>query len=306
MFVLAHLSDPHLGPLPTPRLSELAGKRALGFFNWQRRRQNWHRAEVLADIVVDIKANAPDFIAVTGDLVNIALEGEFAPARAWLEALGPAERVAVVPGNHDAYVRATAEHPQLHWGPYLRGDDWDGRSPATFPYVRRRDSVGLVGLSSALPTGPLMATGRLGGDQLAALERVLDELGAEGRFRVVLIHHPPVSPRTQHFKRLIDGAQFRHVLAKHGAELVLHGHDHQHSLVWLDGNKQPIPAMGVPSASAVVEGEDDPAAYNLVWIDGDAGAWRCEAIVRGFRAGGGDEDIVELRREILLPAKGRL
>ncbi len=304
MFVLAHLSDPHLGPLPTPRLSELAGKRVLGFINWQRRRQAWHRAEVLADIVADIKANAPDFIAVTGDLVNIALEGEYAPARAWLQALGPADKVAVVPGNHDAYVRAAAEHSQLHWGAYLRGDGWDGRSPAKFPYVRRCDGLALVGLSSALPTSPLMATGRLGGDQLTALEHVLDQLGDERRFRVVLIHHPPVSSRAQHFKRLIDGSQFRHVLAKHGAELVLHGHDHQHSLLWLDGKTQPIPAMGVPSASAISEGEDDPAAYNLIWIDGDPGGWRCEVISRGLRPGG--DDIVELRRQTLVPEKRRL
>ena len=38
MFVLAHLSDPHLGPVPMPRFAELTGKRALGFVNWQRRR----------------------------------------------------------------------------------------------------------------------------------------------------------------------------------------------------------------------------------------------------------------------------
>jgi hypothetical protein len=33
-FTLAHLSDPHLPPLPSPRLWELAGKRAFGYFNW--------------------------------------------------------------------------------------------------------------------------------------------------------------------------------------------------------------------------------------------------------------------------------
>ena len=38
MFVLAHLSDPHLGPVPLPRFRELTGKRALGYVNWHRRR----------------------------------------------------------------------------------------------------------------------------------------------------------------------------------------------------------------------------------------------------------------------------
>ena len=36
MFTLAHLSDPHLAPLPAPRWSELIGKRVTGYINWQR------------------------------------------------------------------------------------------------------------------------------------------------------------------------------------------------------------------------------------------------------------------------------
>jgi len=37
-FTLAHLSDPHLPPLPEPRASELAGKRVFGYLNWRRNR----------------------------------------------------------------------------------------------------------------------------------------------------------------------------------------------------------------------------------------------------------------------------
>ena len=124
MFVLAHLSDPHLGPLPKPRLSELIGKRATGFLNWQRKRRFVHRGDVLARIVADLQAQAPDHIAVTGDLANISLAGEYAPARVWLESLGSPADVTLVPGNHDAYARRTAHHPQLHWGDYMRGDEW--------------------------------------------------------------------------------------------------------------------------------------------------------------------------------------
>src|SRR5205085_681363 len=47
-YVLAHLSDPHLGPLPTPRLSELIGKRMTGYINWKRRRAAIHQPQVLA------------------------------------------------------------------------------------------------------------------------------------------------------------------------------------------------------------------------------------------------------------------
>ena len=105
MFVLAHLSDPHLAPLPTPRPRELAGKRLLGYVNWRRNRHKVHRTEQVDMLVRDLKSRAPDHVAVTGDLVNIALEAEFAQARAWLHGLGSPHDVTLVPGNHDAYVR---------------------------------------------------------------------------------------------------------------------------------------------------------------------------------------------------------
>ena len=92
MFVLAHLSDPHLAPLPTPRFSELASKRLLGFLNWQRKRRNIHRAEMLERVVADLQAQAPDHIAVAGDLINISLPDEFVAAQRWLAALGAPRR----------------------------------------------------------------------------------------------------------------------------------------------------------------------------------------------------------------------
>jgi 3',5'-cyclic AMP phosphodiesterase CpdA len=77
MFRLAHLSDPHLGSLPRPRLSELAGKRALGFFNWHRKRRALHQEDVLAQLILDMRSFKPDHLAITGDLINLSLEKEF-------------------------------------------------------------------------------------------------------------------------------------------------------------------------------------------------------------------------------------
>jgi 3',5'-cyclic AMP phosphodiesterase CpdA len=70
-FTLAHLSDPHLPPMPAARLADLAGKRALGYLNWTRNRHKFHRREVLDALLSDMQAQAPDQIAVTGDLVNL-------------------------------------------------------------------------------------------------------------------------------------------------------------------------------------------------------------------------------------------
>src|SRR5882672_8065288 len=104
MFVLAHLSDPHLAPLPRPRPRELASKRLIGYLHWRRIRHLVHRTAALDAITRDLAAMRPDHVAVTGDLVNIALPSEFARARHWLEGLGGPADVSVVPGNHDAYV----------------------------------------------------------------------------------------------------------------------------------------------------------------------------------------------------------
>ena len=292
MFILAHLTDPHLAPLPTPRLADLSGQRVLGYLNWRRSRFRIHRAEQLDLLVRDLKAQAPDHVAVTGDLVNIALEAEFAQARAWLQALGTPRDVTLVPGNHDAYVGAALAMQAAHWHDYMR-DDGANSDALRFPFVRRRGPLALIGLSTAVPTGPFMATGRLGAAQIAQLDALLGELA--DHCRVVLIHHPPKSSHSR-FKRLVDAADLIAVLRRRGAELLLHGHDHVHALEWLDGPDRPIPALGVPSASA--SGDDiERAAYNLYRIEGSAGAWHCEAVTRGLRTDGGE--VVELMRRDL-------
>src|ERR1700761_3613932 len=177
-FVLAHLSDPHLPPLPAARFGDLLNKRVFGYLNWTRNRHKYQRREVLDALVADIHAHAPDHIAVTGDLVNLALEAEYAPARAWLESVGPPDRVSIVPGNHDAYVRATAPLFAQTFADYLAGDDGP-RQPTPFPYLGRRGPLALSAVSSAVRTPPLMATGWLGPDQLDALDRLLSKLSPE-------------------------------------------------------------------------------------------------------------------------------
>ena len=278
-FTLAHLSDPHLPPLPRPRLIELAGKRALGYVNWTRNRYKYQRREVLDALVADVQMQTPDHIAVTGDLVNLALEAEFAPARAWLDGVGPPDRVTTIPGNHDAYVRATFHRFGETFAPYLASDDGN----VGFPSVRRRGPLALISLSTAVPTLPLMATGTLGRDQLVSLEQTLDRLAAEDVFRVLLVHHPLRSKAWQ--KRMTDSAELLALLKRHGVELILHGHDHIHSTMWFEGPNGNIPALGVPSASALAHGHYPAAAYNLFTIEKDNAGWRCEQTVRSLGAG---------------------
>ncbi|MBR1267563.1 metallophosphoesterase [Bradyrhizobium sp. AUGA SZCCT0222] len=291
-FTLAHLSDPHLPPLPAARLRDLAGKRALGYLNWTRNRHKYHRREVLDALVADMQVQQPDHIAVTGDLVNLALEAEFSPAQAWLESVGAPQEVTVIPGNHDAYVRATRHRFAGTFGDYLRGDA--GPNSATFPFVRRRGPLALIGVSSAVPTLPLMATGRLGRAQLDELDKILAQLSSEQAFRVLLVHHPLHSD--SRIKRLTDSRQLRALLKRHGVELVLHGHDHIHSTMWIEGTDRQIPAIGVPSASALAHRHYPAAAYNLFSIERDGDHWRCVQTVRGF----GDDKVIRQLAQVRL------
>lgn len=185
-FRLAHLSDPHIGPLPKPRWRELIGKRATGYINWRRGRSRAHDMDALTALVADLRAHNPDHVAMTGDICNIGLPAEFPMAAQWLGTLGRPSDVSLAPGNHDAYLRSSLTHMTRELSPWMRGDD----GAHAFPYLRRRDGVAIIGLCSGVPTLPFVAAGRLGANQLARLEKILQETRDD--MRVVLLHHPPV------------------------------------------------------------------------------------------------------------------
>lgn len=289
MFTLAHLSDPHL-PMPPAGLGALLGKRATGYLNWWRHRVHLHRPEALAGLVADLRAQAPDHVALTGDLVNVALPEEFARAADWLARLGGPDDVTLVPGNHDAYVALGWPRGLGRWAAYMASDGAPPPAgPADFPLVRRRGPVALVGLSSALPKPPFFATGTLGAGQIARAERLLAELGREGLCRVVLIHHPPLTTEKP-FKRLTDAAAFQAMVRRVGCELVLHGHNHRSELARIAGPAAPVPVLGVTSASAAPDSRYGRARYHLIRVARDAGSWTLQVELRALRGGGAEPD----------------
>jgi 3',5'-cyclic AMP phosphodiesterase CpdA len=280
MFRLAHLSDPHIGPLPRPSLSELAGKRATGYLNWLAGRANHHRMDVLDALVRDIAATGPDHVAITGDLINLGLPAEIGPARSFLERLGPPDRVTLVPGNHDAYHLATIAEMYRAWSLWMEGDDAQSEDRRyAFPALRIRGPVAIVGLNSGIPTPPFMATGFLGKRQVEALGDLLADAGRQGLARLVLIHHPPFDIGAQ--KRLTDHSAVADTIARTGAEAVLHGHTHKGTTRMMAGAAGPIPVIGVPSASAATGGRHEAAAWNLITVSGEPGAWQVDVDRRG-------------------------
>jgi 3',5'-cyclic AMP phosphodiesterase CpdA len=268
-------------PIQVRGLRDLAGKRALGWLSWRRRRRHEHRAEVLEALLADLAAEAPDHVAITGDLTNVGLPDEIEAAVPWLERLGGPGRVSLVPGNHDAY-GASLDGPRLApWAPYMAGSHEPGAG-GRFPFVRRLGPLALVGLSSAVPTAPGLATGRLGGDQLAQLESALAALARERRCRVVLVHHPPLPAGQSWRRRLSDAPELRAILARTGAELVLHGHTHRTSFERVPGPEGAIPVVGVPSSSAVGHRAERRARYHLYRIEPADAGFRLSCSVRAL------------------------
>ncbi len=285
----AQLSDPHLSTLDGVRWRELANKRLLGYLSWRRRRRAEHRGEVLEALRRDLGQTRPEHLVITGDLTHIALPDEFRQARTWLESLGSPRAVTVVPGNHDAYVSVPWTLGLSLWEPYLVADEALGgvradTAETVFPALRVRGPVAFIGLSSARPSPPLLATGRLGASQLQRLDALLEQTGRQGLFRVVLLHHPPVPGEEKWRKRLTDAAQLCAVIARQGAELVLHGHRHRsvQSRIEIPGTH--VPVFGIPSASSIGLRTGHAAQYHIYRVRESGAVWQIELEVRGYSA----------------------
>lgn len=317
-------------------------KRLLGTLNWYRGRRQDHQLPVLQALVADLLRQAPDHIAVTGDLVNIGLPAEHQRALQWLRQLGSPAQVSVVPGNHDIYTRLGRDEGALRWRDYMADNDGGaafaraataaagasavaaaGRAD-NFPYVQRLGKIAIIGINSAIPTRPFVAAGRVGAEQLHRLGGYLRALADAGLFRIVLIHHPPLPGQASPLRGLQDAEALQAILAEHGAELVLHGHNHSNMLAWCHrvsgsaackgvdedeqtsvGEGRAIAVVGAPSASMGRERHGETLArYNLYHITTQGsvgevdGAARIEMVARGLARPGGE--IVELERRLLV------
>ncbi len=151
--------------------------------------------------------------------------------------------------------------------------------------MRRRGSVALISLSTAVPTLPLMATGTLGRER-ARGARTACSTSLRPRTSFASFSYIIRCASKSLMKRLTDSAKLLALLKQHGVELILHGHDHVHSTMRFAGPNGEIPAIGVPSVLRRSRtGIIRRAAYNLFSIEKDNNGWRCEQAVHGLGKG---------------------
>jgi hypothetical protein len=244
---IAHFSDLHVLDLVGVGPHRFLNKRLSGYANLRLKRNHVHKAGYVRAISREIAKAKIDHVAITGDITNLALETEFRAAKKLLEdelGLSPHD-VSVVPGNHDLYTRGAMKGKRFaeYFGAYTEGDLPEivvrDLGLGIFPYVRLRGPCAIIGMSTAVPRLPFVASGSLGTRQLEAFARAL-------------AHHLRVVP--------------------HG--LVLHGHLHRRQERALATSAGAMRVVGATSASLHAHPGHETArmaGFNLYEID-DAGA----------------------------------
>lgn len=269
---LAHCSDLHLLSLDGRRVLDFASKRWIGGMNLLTNRGRHYHTEAFEDMVADLNAQGVDHVLCTGDVTNLAFEQEFRYARDRFDrlTLGPTG-VTVIPGNHDAYVDEGRAHFATVFADYSRGDPewaWDDGDPSPWPLVRVRGPLAIIGLSTSFQTPWFTAYGRVGALQLARLERALADARLRGKVRVVAIHHPPVGKRARsRIRGLKDHEAFAEVIARAGAELVVHGHEHRNLRGTLPTPAGEVEVLGVQSGTYGADKAEKTGRYRIFELE---------------------------------------
>lgn len=281
--IIAHISDLHLLALDGAIPLRLFNKRITGYVNIRLHRGAVHKPFALTAAAAEFPGLNVDHLVITGDFTNLALEREFALGLRFLEhELGwSPDRVSLVPGNHDAYTAGAHKTRRFAttFERYLGSDLPQFRMAGeVFPFVHLRGPAAIIGLSTAVPSPPLMAAGEIGRAQRDKLAQILAHPDVRDRTPVILQHHP-LHPPANLAKRLMSGLrdakEEAELLARSGCQgLLLHGHLHKRirrSHATIAGD---IHAVGAPSATLLYGGDERMAGFNLYEIDDGDGAIR--------------------------------
>ena len=264
-FKFAHFSDPHL-PIPAGIDTKiLTLKQRLGWMKWHRSRTHSHDPAKIEACLHDLAVQGVRHLCITGDLVHLGTPPEIEAAARWLDSLRQRGFIChLVPGNHDAMTAAAKRAALSAWYP----TDSHAFAPhPAFPYCHDAGPVSFIGLDTAraLPVG--LACGYLDASQLDRFEHLLAAAKRAGRFRVVLLHHPPVRSVESLRRRLYGAHHFRRILARQGAELVLHGHVRQALRTTLPGPDGPVPVFGATSISETSPDAANASPFTIFTLD---------------------------------------
>jgi 3',5'-cyclic AMP phosphodiesterase CpdA len=267
-FCLAHISDLHVLDLHGTPPWRFLNKRITGLGNLVGPRRGAHPAFVADGLVDRLAALAPDHIAFTGDLTNLALPSEFRAGVALLARLGDGDALSAIPGNHDAYTGGAVRSARGERAISAWAGGTTGR--ADYPFVKApRPWLRIYGLSSAIAAPPMIAWGQVGAAQLDRLQAAVAAEGPEVKVRIAMVHHNlhRRGPLAQLTSSLRDGDALAATLVRLGFDAVLHGHTHAPHLAHLGDDPCGVLVLGCGSSTWYRPGHGQWAHFNLLTLD---------------------------------------
>ena len=213
-------------------------------------------AEALEAALAQLAEQAPDLVAITGDITQAGCRREFLAARAFVDRL-PCP-VINTPGNHDTPYWSVAG--RLFWafrdyGRYI--------GPASFEEVSM-PGLKVVAINTARGVQPRMNWSK-GQVRASDAREACRRLQGHG-LKIVICHHPLMEvtggPMTG---RVWGGVNASRILAEGGVDLILTGHVHSpfaHPLPFGDARTY---AVGASTLSRRERGV--PAGFNLIEVD---------------------------------------
>ncbi|MCX7984980.1 MAG: metallophosphoesterase [Bacteroidetes bacterium] len=210
-----------------------------------------------------------DHILVTGDIVSTGEEDDYYLAREIFQSFGllNAERMTVVPGNHDIFGGPHRAIDILSFPQHIRSVDYVRglelfqqffaetfygctrlHPTQLYPFVKKLDDVQIVGLNSIPPWSlrynPLGSNGMLDAGQYEALERLAAAHDLKNSYTIVLLHHhfnDLVKPDIQESGKLwlkVESRTMRmrkrkkllKLFQQLGVRYVFHGHIHRNEV----------------------------------------------------------------------------
>lgn len=250
-----HLTDPHLTHLNNTSFAQQKGKRRLGYLSWKRKRQKIHLSRILDKLSQAVQSEHADQILITGDLVHICLPEEIHQAKNWLESLGSAEQITLVPGNHDVYQKECWLQISDSWKDFLglpgkAFTEVQNNIPgASYPLQKRFENFNLISLSSVEAMPIFSAQGRIREDQFNRLEKILCHCADNNVPTGWLLHHPPLPGLTAKRRALKDASALKKLIERYQPAFVLHGHNHRNMLNVVNGSQ----IFGTASASCTYD-----------------------------------------------------
>ncbi len=277
---ILHMSDVHLG-------NDLVIRSLM-------RRRGWWKyvdKDVTAGLGRAIRELKPDFVVLSGDIVNKPNEDTFKVAAKYLRDLfvdagfDMKQRLFIIPGNHDVSFFPKKRPDDLRrlrlYREFLRAlfDESDIESRRQrFTYVDPKGKIIFAFLDSTLKNLAPLAEGEIGTSQREWLKKEILQLKSalgdtySSYVKIAVFHHHCVpiagtAPSGERFMQMLDAGDLLKLLDDEEFQVAMHGHKHYpHTQMRNRSDSSVLTVIGAGTATCAYLEEQQGQGNNFNWI----------------------------------------